>query len=144
MLGVVAALLVQAALQVGSVAPDTGVVARPAARGVGAGRGREATVTPGGAGPVALPTMHSAMAVLAPRAPLIDGRDDDAVWSLAPPITQFLEASPARGRPKVRERRRGWRTTRHNLYVFVRAYDPHPDSIVSSSRDATNLHPVGS
>jgi len=79
-------------------------------------------------------TVH---ATLAPTAPVIDGKDDDAVWQTAPRIDQFLEARPSEGAaPKLRTEARVAYDA-HNLYVFIRAFDPHPDSIVSllSRRD---------
>ncbi len=79
---------------------------------------------------VALPTASAATAVRALRAPVIDGRDDDAVWQAAPPITQFLEWQPTEGKaPRFRtEAKIAYDAA--NLYVFVRCYDPHPDSII--------------
>ncbi|HET9729492.1 MAG TPA: DUF5916 domain-containing protein [Acidimicrobiia bacterium] len=91
--------------------------------------------------PVAAPVRHATgttvRATLATTAPVIDGRDDDAVWTSSPVIDQFLEAEPTEGaEPKARTEARVAYDA-HNLYVFVRAYDPHPDSIVSllSRRD---------
>jgi len=69
--------------------------------------------------------------------PVLDGKDEDAVWSSAPPIDRFLEAKPTEGaQPQLRTEARV-AYDEHNLYVFVRAFDPHPDSIVSllSRRD---------
>ena len=69
--------------------------------------------------------------------PVLDGRDDDAVWRTAPLIDQFLESRPSEGAaPKQRTEARVAYDS-HNLYVFVRAFDSHPDSIVSllSRRD---------
>jgi hypothetical protein len=61
---------------------------------------------------------------------VLDGRDDDAVWRASPAIDQFLEAKPSEGAaPKLRTEARVAYDA-HNLYVFVRAFDPHPDSIV--------------
>ena len=40
------------------------------------------------------PTASRATAVLAVRAPVIDGRDDDDVWRQAAPITEFREWQP--------------------------------------------------
>lgn len=68
---------------------------------------------------------------------VLDGRDDDAVWRLAPPVDQFFEAKPTEGaEPRFRTEARV-AYDEHNLYAFVRAFDPHPDSIVSllSRRD---------
>src|SRR3954467_15131977 len=70
-------------------------------------------------------------------APVLDGRDDDTIWRTAPAIDQFFEAKPSEGaEPKLRTEARV-AYDEHNLYVFVRAFDTHPDSIVSllSRRD---------
>ena len=75
-------------------------------------------------------TAGSAVAVRAARAPVIDGRDDDAVWATAPVITQFREWQPTEGKdPRFRTEAKV-AFDEANLYVFVRAYDPHPDSII--------------
>ena len=87
-----------------------------------------------------LPPVPTATAVRATRAadpPVLDGRDDDAAWRSAPAIDRFLEAKPSEGAAaKLRTEARVAYDARH-LYVFVRAFDPHPDSIVSllSRRD---------
>ncbi len=62
--------------------------------------------------------------------PVIDGRADDALWQTAPRIDAFREFQPdPDGDPRFRtEFQVGFDA--HNLYVFVRAYDPHPDSIM--------------
>lgn len=83
------------------------------------------------------PTATTVRAVRAAVAPVIDGRDTDAIWQAAPAVDQFLESAPTEGaQPKVRTEARVAYDA-HNLYVFVRAFDPHPDSIVSllSRRD---------
>ncbi len=78
-----------------------------------------------------LPTATTVQATRAAVPPVLDGRDDDAIWQAAPPITGFLEAQPTEGaQPKLRTEARVAYDA-HNLYVFVRAFDPHPDSIVS-------------
>jgi uncharacterized protein DUF5916/cellulose/xylan binding protein with CBM9 domain len=84
-----------------------------------------------------VPSSTSARATRAAEPPVLDGRDDDAVWLSAPAIDRFLEAKPSEGAaPKLRTEARVAYDAR-NLYVFVRAFDPHPDSIVSllSRRD---------
>jgi len=93
-----------------------------------------AATTPSPTGRVTATSVH---ATLATTAPVIDGRDDDAVWQTAPVITQFLEAEPTEGAPPKARTEARIAYDAHNLYVFVRAYDPHPDSIVSllSRRD---------
>ena len=76
------------------------------------------------------PTQNRAFAVRAPRAPTIDGKDDDAVWRLAPPITPFLEWQPTEGKPSRFRTEAKVAYDAANLYVFIRSYDPRPDSII--------------
>ncbi|PYP70608.1 MAG: hydrolase, partial [Gemmatimonadetes bacterium] len=78
-----------------------------------------------------------ATAVRALRPPVIDGRDDDEVWAQAPAIMDFREWQPVEdGNPRFRTVAKIAYDDR-NLYAFVRAYDPHPDSILKplSRRD---------
>jgi hypothetical protein len=85
--------------------------------------------------PSAAPTTIQATRTAAP--PSLDGQDDDVIWRSTPGIDQFLEARPSEGaEPKLRTEARV-AYDEHNLYLFVRAFDPHPDSIVSllSRRD---------
>src|SRR5512146_366318 len=90
-----------------------------------------------GAGPPATQTRRvptvtdsSAFAIRAAVPPVIDGTDDDSVWRVAPPITGFREWQPVEGKePRFRtEAKVAYDAA--NLYVFVRAFDPHPDSII--------------
>jgi hypothetical protein len=61
---------------------------------------------------------------------VIDGRDDDEVWRLATPITGFRQFRPVEdGEPSFRTETKVAYDAR-NFYVFVRAFDPHPDSIL--------------
>src|SRR5688500_1368433 len=73
------------------------------------------------------------MAVTATRtdAPIVlDGRDDEAVWRSAPATGGFRESRPAENaEPKQRTEFRVAYDP-DNLYVFVRAFDTSPDSIV--------------
>lgn len=63
-------------------------------------------------------------AVRAAIPPVIDGRDDDAVWRTAPITDQFLEFTPNEGkRPRFETAFRVSYDDR-NLYVFIRAFDP--------------------
>src|SRR5690348_6044519 len=80
--------------------------------------------------PVPLPTDSSAFAVRAEAPPVIDGKDDDDVWRAAPPITAFQQWQPTEGKePRFRtEAKVAYDAA--NLFVFVRAFDPHPDSII--------------
>ena len=79
------------------------------------------------------PTDTGVAATRAEVAPVIDGRDDDAVWRIAPAATAFKMWRPTEGK----EPREGFKTEAKiaydasNLYVYVRAYDPHPDSIIT-------------
>ncbi|HET9636563.1 MAG TPA: DUF5916 domain-containing protein [Gemmatimonadaceae bacterium] len=78
---------------------------------------------------VAAPTDTSATAVRAAGSINIDARDDDAAWQDAPPITQFQEWRPNEGKPARFKTEAKIVYDAANLYVFVRAFDPHPDSI---------------
>jgi hypothetical protein len=78
-----------------------------------------------------------AQAAQALHAPAIDGSDADDVWKTAMPIDGFRMFQPVEdGEPKVRtEAKVAYDAA--NIYVFVRAFDPHPDSIIGllSRRD---------
>jgi hypothetical protein len=75
-------------------------------------------------------TDTSVIAFRAVAPPVIDGKDDDRVWRDAPPITRFKEWRPNEDKtPRFRtEAKVAYDAS--NLYVFVRAFDPHPDSII--------------
>ena len=70
-------------------------------------------------------------AVHASQQPVIDGRDDDAVWKDAVSITQFQEWRPSEGGPPKLPTEAKIAYDAANLYVFVRCFDPHPDSIIT-------------
>src|SRR5213596_950881 len=75
-------------------------------------------------------TATRATAVRAKTPVVIDGRDDDDVWRVAPAITQFREFQPKEdGDPRFATEAKVAYDDR-NLYVFIRAFDPHPDSIL--------------
>lgn len=76
------------------------------------------------------PSATAARATLAPQPPIIDARDDDATWQRTPPITKFQEWSPTEGEPPRFPTEARIAYDRANLYVFVRCFDPHPDSII--------------
>src|SRR3989442_7660760 len=83
------------------------------------------------------PVAARVTAVRAVRPPVIDGRDDDEVWQQAPAITQFRQWQPVEdGEPRFRTVAKVAYDAR-NFYVFVRAFDPRPDSILKplSRRD---------
>ncbi|HEX7020483.1 MAG TPA: DUF5916 domain-containing protein [Gemmatimonadaceae bacterium] len=71
-----------------------------------------------------------ATAVAARSAPVIDGRDDDPVWRTAPVFSDFHEFVPhVDAAPSMRTEFRV-AYDEHDLYAFVRMFDPHPDSIM--------------
>jgi len=77
-------------------------------------------------------------AVRAAVAPAIDGSDADAAWATATPITAFRQWRPTEdGEPRFATQAK-IAYDAANLYVFVRAFDPHPDSIqkILSRRDS--------
>lgn len=81
--------------------------------------------------------VRSVAAVTASAPPVLDGQDTDAVWQTAAVISEFLEARPTEG-AAVKQRTEGRIAyDEHNVYIFVRMYDTHPDSIISllSRRD---------
>jgi hypothetical protein len=78
-----------------------------------------------------------ANATRAAQPPSIDGRDDDAAWRAAAPIVAFRQFDPVEdAEPSMRTEARVVYDDAH-LYVFVRAFDPRPDSIIAllSRRD---------
>lgn len=91
----------------------------------------QATARPVSTGPVDQPSVSTTTsATKAPRPPVIDGRDDDDVWRLAPVISDFTEFQPTEGKaPRFRTEARVAYDA-GNFYVFIRAFDPHPDSIL--------------
>ena len=80
--------------------------------------------------PVPPPTDTGAVAVRAASAPTIDGKDDDVVWRDAPPISSFLQWQPTEGKAPRFKTEAKVAYDAANLFVFVRAFDPHPDSII--------------
>lgn len=71
-----------------------------------------------------------ATATRADVAPVIDGKDDDKVWRVAPTISDFKEWRPSEDKPPRFRTEAKVAYDAANLYVFVRAFDPHPDSII--------------
>src|SRR5689334_13421213 len=92
------------------------------------------TLASQGQDPPPPPPPAPASRVIATRAaqpPVIDGRDDDAVWREARPITGFQEWRPSEGGPPKLPTEAKIAYDAANLYVFVRAFDPHSDSIIT-------------
>jgi hypothetical protein len=80
--------------------------------------------------PASQQIVPTATAVRATAPPQIDGRDDDAAWQQAPRYSEFRQFEPKVDiDPSFRTEFRAAYDER-NLYVFVRMFDPHPDSIM--------------
>ena len=80
----------------------------------------------------------TAVAKRTPDAIVIDGRDADEVWRTAQAFRGFRQMQPVSdGEPSV-ETEFKVAYDDHNFYAFVRAFDPHPDSIKTllARRDA--------
>ncbi len=78
------------------------------------------------------PTAPSATTAVAHRAaspPVIDGKDNDEVWRTAPVIKDFRQFQPTEDANPSLPTEAKVAYDDHNLYVFVRAFDSHPDSI---------------
>ncbi|MFN0097145.1 MAG: DUF5916 domain-containing protein [Gemmatimonadaceae bacterium] len=88
--------------------------------------------------PRRVPTAIAATAARAATPPVLDGRDDDDLWRDAAAITQFRQHDPVEdGDPRYRTEARVGYDAKY-LYVFVRSFDPAPDSVMAllSRRDA--------
>ena len=83
-----------------------------------------------GRGPDPRTASITAIAVRTRRAPIIDGRGDDATWQDATKISAFRQFAPhVDSEPSFKTEFQVAYDER-NLYVFARMYDPHPDSIM--------------
>jgi hypothetical protein len=71
-----------------------------------------------------------ATAVRARETPAIDGRSDDAVWRDAPRFSEFRQFEPRVDTPPSFKTEFQVAYDDKHLYVFVRMFDPHPDSIM--------------
>jgi uncharacterized protein DUF5916/cellulose/xylan binding protein with CBM9 domain len=92
------------------------------------------------------PASAISRAVRVARPPVLDGRDDDAAWRDAAPFEDFVQFDPAEAVPPSLPTQFRVVYDDRDLYVFVRAHDPHPDSIVGrlSRRDVnTNSDKIG-
>ena len=95
----------------------------------GAASAQEPRSSEAAAPPSAAP-LTTASAARALRPPVIDGQDTDTVWRTAPAFSDFRQFEPrVDAEPSFRtEFRVAFDEDR--LYVYVRARDPHPDSIM--------------
>ncbi|HEX9106153.1 MAG TPA: DUF5916 domain-containing protein, partial [Longimicrobiales bacterium] len=108
---IVAAVMLRAVLGGGPIGPVQKIVA-----GVKGGHGD-------GTAP------STAVAVRATMAPAMDARGG-AAWASAPATSSFVQFQPTEGAPASFRTEFRVLYDDRNLYVFVRAYDPHPDSIM--------------
>ena len=74
--------------------------------------------------------LRAPMAVRAAEPPVIDGKEDDPVWRTALTITGFQEWSPTEGAPARFPTEAKIAYDAGHLYIFVRCFDPHPDSLI--------------
>ncbi len=79
--------------------------------------------------PPAAPSATTAVAHRAAKPPVIDGKDNDEVWRLAPVIKDFRQFQPTEDANPSFPTEAKVAYDDHNFYVFVRAFDSHPDSI---------------
>jgi hypothetical protein len=61
----------------------------------------------------------------------VDGRLDEAVWATATPATDFVQQSPNEGRPATERTEARVLFDGEAIYVGMRMYDAHPDSILA-------------
>src|SRR2546425_4199452 len=79
--------------------------------------------------PATAPNATTTMAQRAATPPVIDGKDNDDVWRLAPVIKDFRQFQPTENADPSFATEAKVAYDDHNFYVFVRAFDSHPDSI---------------
>jgi len=72
----------------------------------------------------------TASAVRAEQAPRVDGRTDDAAWQTAPRFSDFRQFEPRVDVEPTFKTEFQVAYDDKNLYVLVRMFDPHPDSIM--------------
>jgi len=80
--------------------------------------------------PSRAPQTATASAVPTRQAPIIDGRNDDEVWRDAPKMSGFRQFSPHVDADPSFPTEFQVAYDEKNLYVFVRMFDSHPDSIM--------------
>ncbi len=83
-----------------------------------------------------VPTL-TATAMRTPQAPVIDGKDRDAIWATAQVISGFRQFDPVEDADPTMQTEARVAYDDRTLFVLVRAFDPHPDSIMAllSRRD---------
>jgi hypothetical protein len=94
----------------------------------------------------ATPASNISRAIKVEQAPVLDGTDNDAAWRDAVVIDQFIQFVPTEAGPPAFPTTARVVYDERYLFVFVRASDPHPDSIVGrlSRRDVdSNSDKIG-
>lgn len=86
--------------------------------------------------------VRSMRAVRANSLVKIDGILDDAAWASAKPESDFTQSYPKAGQPATERTEVRITYDDNALYVGVRAFDSHPDSIAAqlARRDATGIY----
>jgi hypothetical protein len=75
-------------------------------------------------------TRPTTRATLAATPPTIDGRDADEVWRQAPLVSDFRQFQPKEDSTPTYKTEFQIAYDARNFYVFIRAYDAHPDSVL--------------
>lgn len=80
-------------------------------------------------------TLHAVR--LAGSVPAIDGKLDEAVWSMAPAGTDFVQMQPNPGQPSAQKTEVRYAYDDAAIYIGLRMFDTRPDSVVAqlSRRD---------
>src|SRR2546428_9355853 len=78
------------------------------------------------------PPASRVLATRAAQPPVIDGRDDDAVWREAQAITGIQEWRARAGDPPKPPTQAKIAYEPANPYAFFRAFEPHPHSIITA------------
>jgi hypothetical protein len=71
----------------------------------------------------------------AAEAPNIDGDLSDPIWQKAEPITEFYQTDPDEGQPATERTDVRFLYDANNLYVYIYAYDRHPELIRGTSKN---------
>lgn len=79
---------------------------------------------------VPAPPSIEAMAVPAAGAILVDGKLDEAIWSSAPVVADFVQREPAEGGAPSQRTEARIAFDAHALYVAIRAFDTEPGRVV--------------
>ena len=72
----------------------------------------------------------TAIAARAHQPPVLDGRNNDPIWQSAPKFSEFRQFAPHVDTTPTLKTEFQVAYDEHNLYVLVRMYDPHPDSVM--------------